>query len=246
MTRKQRFRFSLLPVTAFLLVFLLLLWLGSWQWHRGEEKQALHDAFASTAQSLSANDMSLAQMNAAGIYRNIEICGRYLGEYQFLLDNMTEQGQAGYHVLTPMAVSGREWIVIVDRGWIPKDFTKNALPEVRVSGMQRCISGKLSPLPAPGLLLEGETAANGWPRVVQFTSTTALADSLPSDVQVVEQSVLLSGHAADGFVRDWKPPGLSPERHYAYAFQWFALALALLTIILVLVIRGRREHSEEP
>jgi surfeit locus 1 family protein len=32
--------------------------------------------------------------------------------------------------------------------------------------------------------------------------------------------------AQDGLLRDWAPPTSGVDRHYAYAFQWFALAFA--------------------
>lgn len=252
MTRKRRFQFSPIPVTAFLLLFPLLLWLGNWQLNRGYEKRALHDAFSDTAVSLSAGDMSLAEINSVGIYRNIELYGRYLGEYQFLLDNMTNNGQAGYHVLTPFAVSDKDWILIVDRGWIPKDFAKDELPAVGVGDGERLISGKLSPLPQPGLLLENQTPGSGWPRVTQFASTATLAESLPTGFPVARPAVLLAVGEPGGFERDWQLPGLQPERHFAYAFQWFALALTLFIIFFVIAFRGSneatrgsRENSEE-
>lgn len=243
MTRKRHFRFSPLPVTAFLLVFLLLLWLGNWQLGRGYEKRALHDAFASTAVSLSASDMSFEAIDSAGIYSNIELRGRYLGEYQFLLDNMTSNGQAGYHVLTPFAVSGKDWIVIVDRGWVPKNFAKDELPAVNVNDDERLITGKLSPLPQPGLLLEGEMSGNDWPKVTQFASTATLAEYLPTELSVARPAVLLAADEPGGFERDWQPPGLQPERHFAYAFQWFALALTLFIIFFVVAFRGSNEET---
>ena len=43
----------------------------------------------------------------------------------------------------------------------------------------------------------------------------------------------------DGFVRDWKPSGLTPERHLGYAFQWFALALTLAVLVLVSFLKSR-------
>ena len=36
-----------------------------------------------------------------------------------------------------------------------------------------------------------------------------------------------------GFIRAWHIVSMSPEKHYAYAFQWFSLAT--LTLILGLI-----------
>ncbi|MCB1318421.1 MAG: hypothetical protein KDK27_20790, partial [Leptospiraceae bacterium] len=32
----------------------------------------------------------------------------------------------------------------------------------------------------------------------------------------------------------WQPVAFGPEKHYAYALQWFAIAFALLVIYIVL------------
>ncbi len=38
---------------------------------------------------------------------------------------------------------------------------------------------------------------------------------------------------ASGFVREWTPNVMPPERHAAYAFQWFALAIAVAAAFVV-------------
>lgn len=251
-----------MPLAAFLLLMPLLLWLGSWQLERGQDKRELHEAFASAEGMLNGSDLSLEEINKAEIYRNIEFRGHYLNEHQFLLDNMTDGGRAGYHVLTPFDVHGTDWIIIVDRGWVPKNFADESLPDVGVNSDERLISGKLSPLPKPGLMLDGETPggkpAGPWPRVVQFASTSELAEILAGDQvdremakssRVAVPVVLLADDNANGYLRDWQPPGLSPERHFAYAFQWFALAATLFIIFIVVTVRssngGSRNGSEE-
>jgi surfeit locus 1 family protein len=42
--------------------------------------------------------------------------------------------------------------------------------------------------------------------------------------------LLLDPTSADGYVRDWQPPGLSPLRHWAYAIQWWGFAVTLVII----------------
>jgi cytochrome oxidase assembly protein ShyY1 len=46
-------------------------------------------------------------------------------------------------------------------------------------------------------------------------------------------SILLDPAAADGYVRNWAPPGFPPMRHVGYAVQWFGLALTLAVIYAV-------------
>ena len=44
--------------------------------------------------------------------------------------------------------------------------------------------------------------------------------------------VLLDAREPQGFLRQWQAPGFGPERHIAYAVQWFGLALALTVIYI--------------
>ena len=43
----------------------------------------------------------------------------------------------------------------------------------------------------------------------------------------------------DGLARDWNRPGVSVERHRAYAFQWFALTAAAIATWVILMWRHR-------
>ncbi len=45
-------------------------------------------------------------------------------------------------------------------------------------------------------------------------------------------SVRQAGPASGGLLRDWAQPGSGVEKHYGYAFQWFALS-ALIAILYV-------------
>src|SRR5258707_14631136 len=84
---------------------LLFLQLGRWQWHRAAEKTALAAAFAAgsnaPAAALGTQAPASLPRYAQGIVR-----GRYEPARQFLLDNMSDGGQGGYEVLTPLRVEG--------------------------------------------------------------------------------------------------------------------------------------------
>jgi cytochrome oxidase assembly protein ShyY1 len=48
--------------------------------------------------------------------------------------------------------------------------------------------------------------------------------------------------AEDGLLRDWAPLTSGVDRHYAYAFQWFALAF---TGFLFWLISGLRQYKHQ-
>lgn len=226
-TSPRRFRPGI-PATLFTAFFLpLLLALGAWQLDRGADKQALFDDFAAGGATVALDGTSRG-LETLRRYAPVRATGRYLAERQFLLDNMVEGGTAGYRVLTPL-VLGEGRAVLVDRGWVPRDFAAAGPPPVAVDGTVRTVTGKLDSLPRPGLDLDTEIAP-GWPKVVQFPSLDELSDM--SGLELVPGLLLLDAAEPDGYRRDWRPSDFGPERHLGYAVQWFALAATLVILYL--------------
>ena len=62
--------------------------------------------------------------------------------------------------------------------------------------------------------------------MVGFPTLADLARA--SGLALYPQLVLLDPAERDGYLRDWRPGGLPPERHVGYALQWYALAATLL------------------
>jgi surfeit locus 1 family protein len=52
--------------------------------------------------------------------------------------------------------------------------------------------------------------------------------------------LLLNPDEADGFVREWKPALMEPEKHVGYAIQWFGLAATVVVIFSILAWRHMR------
>ncbi len=249
MTRKAAVaQVTLLGVAAGL--FAVLCSLGVWQLGRATEKEAQF-ATASTRSgqpALDATTLLNAQSAAADLrFHRVVLRGHYDAEHQFLLDNRTRNGVAGYEVYTPLLVSAapRPAVVLVNRGWLPTGPQRTRLPEVAVAAGPRRVEGVVE-LPRTRTFLLGEAGyeQRTWPRVVQRVEPDAVAAAL--GVNVADVAVRLDPAADDGFMRDWPPyTGIGPERHRAYAFQWFALATTLLVIVVILLRRRHRDHGTE-
>jgi len=206
--------------------------LGVWQLGRAADKRAQAAAFV-------AGDAPAVPLPPSGAprarYLRVEARGQYLVDRQFLLDNMTHAGQAGYRVLTPLLTLAGT-VLLVDRGWIPAPASRAALPEVGVDGSERAVRGRLDALPRAGLH-PNAAPEQGWPRRISYPTQAEIEQALGRPVEV--EVLLLDAAEPDGFVRDWKPSGLTPERHLGYAFQWFALALTLAVLVLVSFLKSR-------
>jgi surfeit locus 1 family protein len=230
------FRPTLWPSLATLVLLPVLIGLGQWQLERAAWKQTLVDAHAARigeparplgsllASSASAADLEYRQVTAAGVYDL---------DHQLLLDNQIHQGAAGYHVLTPLrlngAGSGDAW-VLVNRGWVPLGDSRTQLPALPGSAGPVSVRAMIRLPPEKAFRLESvEEAGTGWPRVIQLIELGPIGQRLGHPL--LPQVLLLDPKEPGGFVRDWKPVyGITPDKHRAYAAQWFTLALVLLLI----------------
>ncbi len=225
---QRRFRPGL-AATLFTAFFLpLLLALGAWQLDRAGQKRALFTDFAAGGEPV-ALDASPRGPETLRRYAPVRATGRYLPERQFLLDNMVAGGQAGYRVLTPLLLEDSGRALIVDRGWVVRDFSAAGPPPIAVSDGVRTVSGRLDQMPRPGIAL-ATVMTPGWPKVVQFPTLDELSAAL--DLELVPGLLLLDAAEPDGYRRDWRPSDFGPERHIGYAVQWFALAVTLVILYL--------------
>lgn len=212
--------------------------LGFWQLERMREKQVLFAAFAAGNQKLER--LSDIDLERAPRYTRVVAVGRFDTTHQFLLDNMTHDGRAGYRVLTPLDL-GEGKNVLVDRGWIPLGPTREVLPDVAVAENARSVIGRLDELPAAGIDLPAASTATTWPRVLSYPH---LADLRTAIGRALEPRIILLDPAqADGFVRAWQPSQFPPERHLSYAITWFALAATVAGLFVALNLRRASESS---
>lgn len=239
---QPKIRAMIVPGIVFLLVLPVLLKLGIWQLERGEFRQSADAKFAVSGKPVVIDDLDAAAVAAFDIHQDVVVTGRYLADRQVLLDNMTQQGKVGVHVLTPFKPADADWIIMVNRGWLEKHAEDDWPERIAVSGSERTITGKLGKFPQPGLRLQAEAVQISWPMLMQFPEHDDIAAIIGMDV--VQPLLFLDASIEGGFVRDWVSPGLRPERHFAYAFQWFALALTWVIIFAYLFYRHWFGHGQ--
>ena len=228
---KRNFRPPVWGTLCLILAGSICVGAGIWQLDRAEQKRRIFAAFEDADDQEIRNEPVNDQVVVEFRYQRFSVRGRYDGEHQILLDNMIANGRAGYHVLTPLKNGGKA--ILINRGWIPANPDRSLLPAVPVDGNPRQVTGRLNLLPRPGVQLETLTPARdaAWPRRLLFPTVTELVEQL--GYGIYDYQLLLNPDDPDGYVRDWKPALMGPERHLAYAIQWFSLAVTLLIIYLV-------------
>jgi len=222
------------PMTLLTLALLALFTsLGNWQWHRGVAKQATWEQFerAPAAGGVRHN------VDGATRFEYVRLEGRYEPGRQFLLDNRSHAGRPGYEVLTPFALAdGRR--LLVNRGWIPFAGYRDQLPDVAFAADSTTqIAGRLDDLPTAGLASgrAPPAAAAPWPKLTSFPTHAELEAALGQ--RIADKILLLDPQMPAGYLREWSPPGLAPDRHYSYAVQWWGFAVVLLVLYFGLNFR---------
>ena len=203
--------------------------LGFWQWHRGEYRSAQWDAFARA--DVPAIESNAATLERLPRFTRVRVSGEFDTTRQFLLDNISHQGAPGYEVLSLLRLADGSQL-LVNRGWVPFTGYRDRLPDVELvaAGEQR-LSGRLASLPVAGMV-SGQQAPgqDAWPRVTSFPTREQLQQALGT--RLLAPVLLLDADSGPGYLRDWQPPGISPERNYGYAIQWWSFALLALCMFI--------------
>ena len=236
---------SFVPATAAVLAIAAFTGLGLWQLDRAGEKERRRGTFAARTGDAPVpldRRLSIAPSRIDPEwwrYRRVEVSGETLGERQYLLDNRTRNGVAGYHVYLPVLVAGLDRVVLVNRGWVEAGPSRERRPDVSLDPSALVVSG-IADYPRQTLLLgdDGYTGSS-WPKVVQRIDLDRTARDLGRPL--LPFVVLMDAGEPHGFVREWTPYlGIGPERHHGYAFQWFSLAAAVAVVWIAVKVRGAR------
>lgn len=218
--------------------------LGLWQWQRGADKEALQARLTlAQVQPPVALDEAL-QRGDQTRYSRVWVRGQ-LRQPSVYLDNQIRDGRVGVLVANRLQLEpdrgdqgGADLLVI--RGWRPLDDGVRALPAPQVPAEILAIQGFLDRPPAAGLSLGAAPGADADsdPLLVTRIDLDWLAQR---DGKALLPWVLyLHADSPAGYLRDWQPSYLPPERHRGYAVQWWGLAAATIVVYLVLLIRQQR------
>jgi len=217
--------------------------LGIWQLERAFWKQELVDSNEDRARLSPVALESLDNFRDAEQYRRVFVRGNYDMDHQLLLDNRTYEGYAGYHVLTPLRLADSDKTVLVNRGWVPLGSSRAVLPDIPGTRGEILVDATFM-VPPKKLFRLGamDEVHEGWPQVVQQIEMNELEQRLGYPLQPLV--LLLDKDDEFGFIRDWKAVyGVTPDKHRAYAVQWFTLALVLLLIYIG--VNSKRLPNEE-
>ena len=198
--------------------------LGVWQLRRATQKIALQSALDTRAQlpALGAGGLARTVAEAqAQHYRPVRLRGTWVARSTVYLENRQMNDRVGFYVVTPLQLDGRADAVLVQRGWVGRNLLdRTLLPQLDTPRGSVEVIGHIAPPPAR--LYDFAGAASG-----------AIRQNLDLDGFAVESGFALAplsvqqadspATAGDGLLRQWPLPAVDVQKHYGYAFQWFAL-----------------------
>ncbi len=218
--------------------------LGRWQLSRAAQKEAMAAAIEAQGALAPVPGAALAAARepAQLVHRVAELRGQWLPARTIYLDNRQMNTHQGFYVLTPLQLEGGGAVVLVQRGWAPRNFEQRAaLPRVDTPAGVVSVRGRIAPSPAKLLQL-------GAPEQGAIRQNLDLAQyRVETGLPLLPVSVQQLGPASEGLLREWPAVDSGAGKHYGYAFQWFALAglIALLYVWFQIVkpLRALRVRS---
>ena len=217
--------------------------LGMWQLGRAAEKTALQDAKQQQSDQVVLDGRTLGtardepQQRQALIHRRMLLRGQWLAEHTVFLENRQMNGKPGFFVMTPLKLEGTGAVVLVQRGWAQRSFTdRTALPVLQTPMGLVEVQGHLAPWPSR--LYDFGGAETG--PIRQNLDLSAYRQE--TGLSVLEISLLQSGTASEGLLREWPLVASGVAKHHGYAFQWFGLSgLIALLYVWFQIVQPRRQ-----
>lgn len=217
--------------------------LGRWQLSRAGQKEAMLAAIQAESLKPPVGNMALLQAAAGSadaasgpqvrqnplLHRTARLRGEWVAARTVYLDNRQMNGHPGFYVLTPLRLENSRRTIVVQRGWMPRNFeSRSTVAAVPSPGGAVEVEGRIA-LPPSKLLDFGGPEAG---RIRQNLDMAAYA--LETGLQLLPLSLVQTVPAADtpgdGLLRDWPAPDFGAAKNYGYAVQWFLLA-ALIAVL---------------
>ena len=201
--------------------------LGFWQLHRADEKQALLAQYAAGQNAtveLTRRERRHAAALSAGAYAR-PLRSRASDPARQHAIAARPAGLSRGHAVRARAAAAGCWSIAAGCRWVRRVAE---LPDIAVGENASATSSVASStLPRAGITLEDERDPAAMPgrRCLSFPQH-GRARASRSDRRLINGLLLLDPAQPDGYERAWASAGhgCGPERHIAYAVQWFAFA----------------------
>ncbi len=208
-------------ITIFFIFFASVFFaLGLWQIERGQAKANIILEFENNLKK----DASVFSEDSKK-WDKVFINGNWDNSRQMLVDNVINRGVAGYKVLTPFKISNSDTLILVDRGWIPREASRQTLPNIDINNIKEKVFGTLEN-PELGFVLSDILVSGDWPKVSQTKNLNVISKEYNDPLA---QFILVADPILKNSLEYLKiiPTNMMPSKHYGYSAQWFTMFLVL-------------------
>ena len=215
--------------------------LGMWQLSRANYKLALRHAVeaASKLEPLKDADFAARLPNAGDTNRRVQLHGRWLPDQTLYWDNIPMGERVGFVVVTPFKLAQGNGLILVQRGWIPRNFQdRNQLQPIETPAGDSVIEGVVANWPSQRISLGG-------PEHGPIRQNLPLADfKALLGANLAGVTVRQTGAASLGMLRDWPQADDGVNMHKGYAFQWFSLSALVAAYYFWFQIVKRKQQTQ--
>lgn len=222
-----------------MLVFGLLIKLGFWQMTRALEKEQRQQRISELSQREAlflSQVLTLKDLKDGINDLPIQLQGEFIEDFVFLLDNQPDKSRLGYRVY--QVIESNDSAILVNLGWVQGSVDRNVLPDVVPVSGQYVIKGHVREVELGIQLQEQFFTQPTWPLRVQQIELDKFSQLI--NKKLLPFVVYLDKNDPVGFKKNWQPIVMPPEKHRAYAFQWFSLALAWLSLMVWAAIKNNK------
>ena len=226
--------------------------LGSWQWHRREDRLARN---AEVVENYDRDAVGLedalpdpTRFPSGATWTPVLVEGEYVADATVLVRNRTRDGRPGYQVLVPLR-SDDGAVLVVDRGFVTIGETGERPDDVPAApeGEVTVVARLREPEPADG---RGAPAGQAQ-RINPAALASDLADASGGRFAAAD---VVTGAYGDVAAEDPAPatsplreprPALDEGPHLSYALQWVVFAIGALVGFVVLARRTALDDADD-
>lgn len=233
----KRFRPGIVPTLVVALLLPLLVSLGFWQLSRGAEKSALLQTYTErrAAEPMAGTEL---QHSADPAFRRVRLHGQFDAAHSLLLDNRQRNGKVGVELLQPFQDQATGQWLLVNRGWLPWPDRRTP-PQFTTPAQVLSFDAWVYVSPGATFQLHADPDTATWPHLVTAVDPAKLWTSLGREGFAYE---LRAENGPAIYQADWPVVAMGPEKHIAYAVQWFAMSIALFGLFLYLGWHNAKEN----
>ena len=233
-----------LGVTA--VVVIVFVMLGNWQLDRHEEVRLENEVRAArlAAEPLPIEDMVASAGDDVGslAFRRATATGVFEAEREIFVRNEVDDGQAGFHVITPLETEAGT--LLVNRGWVPLAAERPPVSQAPPPGGDRPeapVEVEVLVQPSEERPALGRVEPEGRLEIVNRIDLDRLSQQFDDLLPVWGQLIA----DTEGLPRPVELPAVTDDGpHLEYALQWYAFAAITIVGATFLIRSSARKTGK--